>query len=359
MMKIICLVGFLSLAACARTQVLNPPEKNEIEIMVYNVENLFDTAHDKGKDDWTFLPANTKGKKAACAKVKSSYYREQCFATDWTKEKLATKLGQIRDVVMKERKYLPTFLALAEIENAAVVSMLAKELGYSSQIVTNSPDERGIDLAILYNSSKRIVLKSHRELVVKTNSPTRNILEAEFVIDEKYPLTIFVNHWPSQGNPTGDRLDAARTLIKRTGQIAKKNANHAILVTGDFNTLPRDLPNPFGDLIVDGFVDIHDMFMAEQTISSRIKDRLPKGTYYYARNNEWNMLDRLFANQALVNGKGLKINLESYHIYAPAFASEGHPKGGSIPRRYEHNEVSGAKAGYSDHFPVVVRLISN
>ena len=70
--------------------------------------------------------------------------------------------------------------------------------------------------------------------------PTRPILEARFKVDRKYNLHVFVNHWPSQANPSEVRIKAADTLtdIVKRRMLGKKKTNFVIAL-GDFNVLPR------------------------------------------------------------------------------------------------------------------------
>lgn len=164
-----------------------------VEIMSYNVENLFDAKHDEGKNDWSFLPKDAPGKQECLRKRKSKYRRNECYDADWTEEKVEMKLAQIVDVITKERKTLPDFLGLIEVENGEIVGRLAKKLGYENVEITSSPDFRGVDVALLYKTSASIKKISRAEHVVPVDYPSRNILEVEFTIDG-HPLTLFVNH---------------------------------------------------------------------------------------------------------------------------------------------------------------------
>ncbi len=341
-------------------------KSQSIEVMTWNVENLFDTLHDEGKNDWTFLPSNTPGKNEECAKITNRRYREECFETDWDDEKLDLKLEQIKEVLTRDRSYLPDVLALSEIENENVISLLANKVGYSNFTVSNSPDERGVDLALLWNDQK-LKMVSRREHVIKSKAlegrPTRNILEVEFLVNGKEPLTVFVNHWPSQGNKNESRIDAAKTLMKRVKKIRRKNKKMAIVATGDFNVITTNRPDPFYSVVEKkGLIDVHGLFMKSKDIDDSVKSSYPLGTYFYGRN-----IDRFFISKNLTDGSGLDLELKTYRIHAPKFMTttyeytddtENHY--GSIvmgtPKRCKHVASSPASAGYSDHFPVVMKL---
>lgn len=346
-------------------------QAKSIEVMAYNVENLFDTKHDTGKNDWAYTPKGIKGKSKACKEIDRRRWREECMESNWSDAKLKMKLSQIKKVVTQGRE-LPDILALVEIENENVIAKLAQTLGYKSYVVSNSPDKRGVDLAVLYKNISDLKLVSKKEHIVKGDyfkkKPTRNILEVEFMIGKKLPFTLFVNHWPSLGNPNKARIAAASMLKNRIDSITKKNKNHSVLVVGDFNTLekkPSKSSHPFyGYLLKDGSMkDLHVSYMADKKVKKALKDAQPLGSYFYGRHQKWNRLDRMFYNSALSDGKGLDIEMKSYKIYAPKFATrvwtDKYDKSknyGGIPLRYSHKADKVSKAGFSDHFPLIVNL---
>ena len=339
-----------------------------LQFMSYNVENLFDTKHDltkdnKDKKDWTFLPKGSPGKKEACLAERSKHYRKECIDSDWTEAKLNLKLSQITDVVMKERA-LPDFLGLVEVENENVVGMLAHKLGYENIEMTDSPDERGVDVALLYRTSKEIKKILRAEHVVPVDYPTRNILEVEFLIDEKYPLTIFVNHWPSLANPDSWRVKAAEIVVARSLEILKKDPHMAILLMGDFNTADDNNPHPFKSVLYRDnlFTDVGVTYSDE-----KLKKTMAPGTYFFAPKDQWNYLDHFFMNKNLIEGKELHLDPKSFEIYSPHFITEevkkkyfiGDEKNYKIeiaPKRFNPEGNSKETIGFSDHFPILVKL---
>lgn len=343
---------------------------NEIELMTYNVENLFDTSKDEGKDDWTFLPNKTQGKKEQCQKIKNDKYKKECLGTDWNDKKLELKMNQIKRVVTRGKNKLPHLLALQEVENESVVSMLAKKLGFARSITTNGPDERGVDVALLVNESEDLKVVGFKEHIVSgetlKNKPTRPILEVELSLEDQ-KLFVFVNHWPSQSNPSLSRVEAAKTVMNRIAQIQKDNSNALIVVTGDFNTLDSDFPHPFKTVLQEGGVldNVNEMFMNDRSIEWKIKENMPLGTYFYYPKMQWNMLDYVFVSKNLFDKAGWDVDLNSFQIYAPAFATDskiykkGHVKHSVVagaPKGYEHNARTAEKAGFSDHFPVLIKI---
>ncbi|MBC7427143.1 MAG: hypothetical protein H7336_00940 [Bacteriovorax sp.] len=346
---------------------LNAQAKS-VQIMSYNVENLFDAKHDDGKIDWSFLPKDTPGKKEACAKENSKYRRAECYEANWTEEKVEMKLSQITDVILKEKKELPDFLGLVEVENSEVIGRLAKKLGYENFEMTNSPDNRGVDVALMFKLNADIKKISRAEHVVPVDYPTRNILEVEFSVGG-YPLTIFVNHWPSLANPDSWRVKAAEVLANRVKEILAKNPKMNIIAIGDFNTIDSNSPHPFKTVLEKDnlFFDTVEQFKADKNISDVQKAKLPLGSYYYPKKNEWNYLDHIFYTGALHDGKDLELDVASFEVYLPTFAlKELKRKAGSedekdhkilmIPNRFNTEAKSRYEMGFSDHFSVRVKL---
>ncbi|EQC49872.1 endonuclease/exonuclease/phosphatase family protein [Bacteriovorax sp. BSW11_IV] len=363
-MKLVAILAcILSFNASAKT----------LEFMSYNVENLFDANHDEGKLDWAYLPKSFKDKKKECKKVESRKRREECLDTDWTSDKVKLKVNQIADVVLKDRGNPPEFMALVEVENEAVVKQVADVLRYKGVAVTNSPDNRGVDVALLYNEDKGIKFVKKSEIVLNSDDfkswPTRNILEVEFLVDKKYPLTVFVNHWPSLGNPNIKRVKAAEFLRKRIQELQKANKDHYVIAVGDFNTIDSNHPHPFKDVLLkDGIMyDLHEEYKEDKKISWDVKNSQPPGSYFFAPEMTWNVLDRIFLSPNLKDKKGLSVANDSYTIYAPNFIttsyeykSRGKYLNGSkvvgVPKRYDHNASTTGEAGYSDHFPIIFKI---
>ena len=335
-----------------------------LQLMSYNVENLFDAKHDTFKNadkkDWAFLPKDIPGKKEACLREKNRNHRKACLSSDWTEDKVALKISQIAEVISKDRT-LPDFLGLVEVENARVVAQLARKLGYDDFEITESPDERGIDVALLYNNKKNHDIKkiSRAEHLVEVDYPTRNILEVEFLINNKYPLTIFVNHWPSLANPDSWRIQAASVLVKRTQEILKKNPEMGIIALGDFNTAEDNNPHPFKTVL---FKDSLYLDVNNQT-----RNQKSPGTYYFAPKDQWNNLDHFFINKVLADGKKLELITNSFEIYAPPFIckeikvktyehEQKNFKLISVPKKFNPKADSKIKMGFSDHFPILVKI---
>ena len=347
---------------------------SEIEIMSYNVENLFDAVHDQDKEDWEFTPANAPGKAEYCQTMPSEKDQQYCMQSTWDEARLDIKLNQIK-TELSSRPALPDILGLIEVENENVVERLRQTLGYDHFVMTNSPDKRGIDVAIMYKDDPAYKFISYKEHVLTGptfgEKPTRNILEVHFDVGGGRILGIFQNHWPSQAAPAEVRVGVAKQVATFVDQFmaAGKGKRYAI-VMGDFNTLPQDFPHPFNQALLLGqtkLQDVQSLFMGSTFIADETKKGLARGTYFYPPDMSWNMLDHFFVTENLNDGKGLEMLLHTFSIYRSTVGVTSYtykdrldPNFGSkiegIPFRYDPSTMDAAKAGFSDHFPIVIKL---
>ena len=342
-----------------------------LEIMSYNVENLFDAKPDvvngKGKEDFAYLPKDHPEKEKGCKTV-AKFRKRECYETNWTEAKVDLKLENIKTAVESERNGKADFLGLIEVENKEVVQRLAQKLGYTNVEITESPDERGVVVALLFNESDSIKKVSHTEHAIDVERPTRNILEVEFLLDGKFPLTIFVNHWPSLANPDSWRIKAAEKLVARMKEIQTKNSQMSFVAIGDFNTIPENNPHPFttvlqkDGLMIDGFENM----VKSGKVSADEMAKMPKGSYFYAKQKQWNMLDRIFYSQNLIDGKEIEITPESFRIHMPkavlrewTIGKNDDPKTFVpffVPKSFKHEKDTKEEMGFSDHLPIYVKL---
>ena len=321
-------------------------------LMTYNVENLFDTVHDQGKLDWTYMPLAVKRASPKiqkyCRRIGISHYRRECLELDWSKKTLNKKIANLSRVLKSYNKgRTADIIVFQEVENRNVLQML-RDRGLSNQGLDHlafieGNDRRGIDVAIL--SRFPLVKPAHLNKVVvdtkKTRRSVRGILEATFDVWGR-EVTILANHWPSQGSPDSYRNQAAEAMRK----IAAKNPHRVIIAAGDFNILSSDHPNGFLNWIVnDDFTDtFHDPL-------GFITHSLPKeGTYWYRGN--WSYLDRIFVWSP---------SYEELHSLFGTFRMLAHKwmlrdldskKGRGIPRRFESKKGR----GFSDHLPLTMKF---
>lgn len=393
-------------------------EPNELKIMSYNVLNLFDASKDEGKDDWLWLPKNSPGKQKHCSQIPDDRERNYCGDFDWTYEKVDLKLNQLKKVIHFQGS-LPDMLAVVEVENANVLGLLAKKLGYENYVITDSPDMRGIDVGLLFNTNAHLKFLKWKTILIKVKSshPTRDILRADFKWNNSL-LSIYVNHWPSQRNPTEDRIAVARALAQDIDQQQTQYGSRwSAIALGDFNTIEQESPNPINDVILNSkwsnsLVDAG--IYARESNQNPALPYMPPGSYYFIKDDVWNDFDRILVTKDIMNPKGIEFVQDSYRILFPEFMSfvkrrfdnnpskgkQGHrtsplpspqvspqissqvspqissqlsnqpysdlhssseePSNGSrmirVPNRYNFDTTNESQRGYSDHLPVVFKI---
>lgn len=302
-----------------------------------NCENLFDTVHDSLKNDMEYTP-------------ESEYH--------WTNTRYWKKLNNIAQeiIALGGHEYqrnlapsqwqLPDFVAMCEVENDSVMVDLTKRslLRHAryEYLMTQSPDERGIDVALMYSpvSFRPIRSYSIRIKQLPNTRPTRDILYASGLLVSDDTLHIFVVHAPSRrGGEIASRpyrLQVASQLASAVDSIYAINAHAHIMVTGDFNDYSN---SPALDSLYQ-----HRLI----NISAHaVGQNGAKGTYRY--HGEWRSLDQMLCSPALAACKkdckigDLRFLLEEDEKY-----------GGMKPfRTYIGPKYKG---GYSDHLPLVARF---
>jgi hypothetical protein len=342
---------------------------DELKVMSWNVLNLFDAEKDLFSDDWLWLPKGFPGRQKYCAAIEAQREREYCAKFDWTQEKVELKLEQIRKVVSYQGT-LPDMLAVQEIENENVVKMLARKLGFQNQVVTQSADKRGIDVALMYNTNSNFRFIGSKSIYVALpkNRPGRDLLRVDFVWFEK-PVSIYVNHWPSQHNPTDERLACAHTLKRDMEEMIAKNSDWVGFAVGDFNTTDADQPNPFENILYDKSWK-NALVNGEKLGRSSLKNPSmafsPPGSFFYIKDDSWSDFDRLELTQNLIDGKGIEFNQDSLRYPFPMFMSKWikimDPESASlgknvrVPFRYNFDTIDEKQRGFSDHVPMIFKL---
>jgi endonuclease/exonuclease/phosphatase family metal-dependent hydrolase len=323
------------------------PGKIDVTLMAYNIENLFDTKHDEGKEDFTYLPLSVK--KASkevidyCRSIYIPVYRKDCFELDWNEKILKIKIKNMAKVVKSFNNGKgPDILVLEEVENIKALTQFKDQglssMNYQSIVLIEGPDKRGIDVAILARFPL-VDSKIHHVRIDPNNSQaTRPILEATFTVHGK-PLTVFGNHWPSQMNPDEDRISAAEVLAQATSALTHRN----VIAVGDFNTLDNDDKNGLKEITLNSEKEI---FYYDVNSTKKAPQRFPGSHCYRGR---WAFLDKIL----VVQGPENKVTEASFSLYAPDFILKPDPKskkGELIPNRFD--EVTGQ--GYSDHLPITI-----
>ncbi len=330
--------GFLGLGAFfIGASPANPSELSKhktLDILFYNVENLFDTIDDPDKIDEEFLPNSAK---------------------NWTSERYHTKLDSLAKVIQATLEINQGIIGLVEIENRRVLEDLVNHpvLQFRRlQIIHHeSPDERGIDVALLLPSQFRC----DSNYVVQIEFPddkkvkTRDILMARIYLNKK-PFWISVNHFPSRrgGQEASEpkRVYVASQLRKELNKLQEADTAVSFIIMGDFNDEPMDssLSKVLGAGPEKGDSDLVNMMWNFQE----------RGYGSYKYKGDWNMLDQIIVSRKLTRMGKTFVSPNSARIYVADYLLEREGKYQGNPwRTYAGNKYLG---GFSDHLPVLVSL---
>lgn len=200
----------------------------------YNVENLFDTVHDEGKQDTEFLPSSPR---------------------HWTPRRYWQKLDHVGQALVAcgdnaGGGRLPDMAVLTEVENDSVMRDLTRRSPLRAArydyVMTQSPDQRGIDVALVYSPFSFRLINSHSVRVdpLKGQRPTRDILYASGMVMSGDTLHVVAVHAPSRaGGETRTRpyrLHVAERVCQMIDSIRSASDNPLIIIAGDFNDYSSD-----------------------------------------------------------------------------------------------------------------------
>lgn len=327
----------------SQTNCCKYSSKNNLKIVFYNVENLFDTVDDPLTDDQEFLPGSE---------------------ISWNNQRYMKKLTDLSKVLISiDSENLPGIIGLAEVENFNVVEDLIKKTnlkkGKYRIIHSESPDERGIDVALIYRKSKFKPIKKQFipiQFPSEKNDKTRDILYFTGMTKKKDTLHVFVNHWPSRwgGKEKSEpkRMYVARVLKSKVDSVFSKNIQAKIVIIGDFNDEPVDksLSKILRAKKVEKTLYPGNLY----NLMFKLHDE-GLGSYYYWRDKKWNMLDQIIVSGSLFN-KEDELRLLGLHgcIHKPEWILFENKDGIKQPNRTIGASYYG---GYSDHLPVYINLL--
>jgi hypothetical protein len=332
-------VLFLSSLSPAQSSV------DTLFIAFWNLENLFDTIDDTEKNDEQFLPASDK---------------------EWTNERLDIKLNHLARVIRSmNNSNGPDLIGVCEVEHQSLLeSLIIKYLDDFNYKVAyvESPDKRGIDNGLIYNSDIFELLSVKGDTVhLKDNWPTRPIVNVKLIYRSIDTLSVYINHWPSRSRGLEEskpnRIAASSTLRKSVDDDFSLNMNAKIIIFGDFNDEPTNIS------VMETLNAITfkcDSIKAEYLINTRGElfntsyQAYEEGLGTYKHRDEWNMLDQIIISGYLITNPEFYYICNSFSIYKPYFivTQSGKYKGTPFPT-YGGNRYLG---GYSDHFPVTAKF---
>ncbi len=305
-------------------------EKNYYTIGFYNLENLFDTENDPNTLDDDFTEDSER---------------------NWNEDRYHKKIRKLGKVIsnlgFKEVSHPPVLVGVAEVENDKVLEDLVTSKYLKSKnygfIHYESPDERGIDTALLYRKDY-FMIQECETISLYLNGKngerdyTRDILYVKGELENNV-VHLMVNHWPSKKSNTKEnepkRMVAALKNRELIEGILTKDENAKIIVMGDFN----DNPNSKSIQKLKGteFYNPMELLLTHDT-----------GTLNYR--GEWNLFDQIIISNNFLKPHDNPFQFEDSEIFNPKELQEysGKYKGNPF-RTFAGEKYLG---GFSDHFPV-------
>ena len=310
-------------------------------IAFYNVENLFNTVHDEGVNDYEFTPSG---------------------ANNWTETKYRKKLNNLSYVIDKLAKEYtsagPAIIGVSEIENRGVLEDLVStgkiaSTGYEI-VHYDSPDRRGVDVALLYNPALFKVTSSKAYPFVLPDNPnfkTRDQLLVSGILAGE-PIHVIVNHWPSRyGSKSSELREFAASISKHiTDSLYNDNPNAKVIIMGDLNDDPTD---PSVRVVLNA--KKRQSEVEKGGLFNTMWEFFDRGIGSLGYQGKWNLFDQIIITEPLLGTDRSSLKFWKAEIFNRDFLiqKEGRNKG------YPHRTFSNNTFinGYSDHFPVLIYLV--
>ena len=294
-----------------------------LTLVELNCENLFDCQHDSLKQDEEWMPAAVR---------------------HWTPKRYWHKVNHIgQEILSCQEDGVPDLVALVEVENDNCLRdltrrSLLRHAGYEF-LMTESPDLRGIDVALLYQpfSFRPICYETYRVMPIEGMRPTRDILYVMGECVTGDTLHMFVAHAPSRfGGEKATRPNRQVVADRLVEAISHLPANAKVIVAGDFN---------------DEADDPALCFLERHALANVTRDAKgshgAEGTYRYQ--GEWGSIDHVFVSTVLLDF------VEQTYINDSPFLLEEDKKYGGVKPLRTYNGLH-YQSGFSDHLPLVVRF---
>lgn len=331
---------FLGLMAVIMLAAISPcVAQQRYGVMFYNVENLFDTINDAGVADEDMLPKADRA---------------------WTEERYQWKLNGVARVIadLSDEDGFPAIVALAEVENRRVLDDLVtqKEIESARYYVCHydSPDERGIDVAMLFRPD---VFVYEGSCAVKANvesAPNLQTRDYLLVWGEMGGSDVMfcVVHFPSRIGGVKQtehlRIGCAKQVREMVDSMMRANPDRRVVVLGDMNDNPnnRSIRKVLGAKHVGRRVESGRLY--NLTASGRAGSSVYDG--------RWNRYDNIVvSSNLLLSGNGLHVVMPKRNVrvgYVQRFEylidERKYPK-----PTYQGGEY---RCGVSDHLPIYMIL---
>lgn len=312
-------------------------------IAFYNLENLFDTIHQEGVNDYEFTPTGT--------------YK-------WNNYKYYNKLNNLSHAISQlALQYCPegpAVIGVSEVENRSVLEDLVRTgrlADRNYQIVHyDSPDRRGIDVGLLYNpdlfeleSSKSFRLNMPEYPDMKTRDP---LLVTGRLAGERFHF--IVNHWPSRlggQKESSPKREGAAALVKQiTDSLLQADPESKVVIMGDLNDDPGDRSTK---IVLNAKKKQEDV--QPGGLYSPFWSILDKGIGTLAYKGNWNLFDQIIISSNLLGKDRSDLKFWKAEVFNRDFLKQQEGKYKGYPKR---THAAGVYLnGYSDHFPTIIYLV--
>ncbi|VAW24784.1 hypothetical protein MNBD_BACTEROID04-1265 [hydrothermal vent metagenome] len=307
-------------------------------IAFYNLENLFDTKDDPTTLDDDFTP---KGRK------------------NWNYKRYRNKIRKLGNVIAQlgtDRSfYSPAIVGVVEVENQKVLEDLVASKSLKKHLYGivhyDSPDERGIDVALLYKKELFELLHSetfplYLEDDRGNRDYTRDILLVKGNLNGEL-IYVLVNHWPSRRSGEDltekKRIKAAELATSITANIIAENENAKIIIMGDFNDDPSN-------------ASVKN-YLVNNTFYNPMERLINTGNGTLNHKKTWHLFDQIIFSKNFFNNEKEKHSFKYAAVFDRYFLKEWNGKFKGNPfRTYIGKWYQG---GFSDHFPVYIYLKKN
>ena len=350
-------LAIVAICCCFLAQFATAANEMQIRcIAFYNLENVFDTIHDEGKNDYEYLPDG---------------------GMKWTRYKYEQKIQNMAYAIAQwgtdEDPRGAACVGVSEVENIGCLHDLCKELKEKHNrnyvpILLEGPDRRGIDVGFLYNPDMFKPVGQPKGYELKAHYADGGVVRSRlqlwvsgYLLDDNRKIVmdkihISVNHWPSRsGGEESSRAtrDTAAMLCRKVcDSIYLKEPRAKIIVMGDLND------DPFNNscAMVMGAKKTREE-VVEQGFFNTMWQKLDRGIGSLAYQGSWNLFDQIFISEPLMNAKvedGKWVYWKSQIFNKPFLTvQEGKDKG--TPFRTVKSGVW--QNGYADHYPTMIYLI--
>lgn len=310
-------------------------------IAFYNQENLFDTI--PGDNDKEFTPDGLN---------------------KWNTEKYKLKLDHMSDVISQIGAEMfpggPAVIGISEVENRSVVEDLVntprlKASNYSF-VHYESPDRRGVDVALLYRKDFFKVISSRAVKFIRKEDTTwrsRDQLVVSGIFDNEL-IHVIVNHWPSRSG--GEKRSqpfrqAAAELTKSiVDSIYRTDPKSKIFIMGDLNDDPvnNSVLN-----VLDAKAKVDEV--KKGGLFNPMWKLYKDGIGSIAYQDSWSLFDQIIVSEPLMGDDKSTFKFFKAKVFNAQFIAQKSGQYAGYPFRTYAGGVW--QGGYSDHFPVYVFII--